>query len=84
MSFLSTEDESVLVLPDLNDTLGTDSEILRVELLGVLRWRHDKIVRAEIRRSNHLAVAVQELDRHVGAILRKEGDGLLAGLDSVT
>ena len=83
MSLLGANNQSVFVLEDLDDTLSTDGEVLLVKLLRVLRRRHNEIVWAEVRGSNNFAVAVEELDWHVGAVLRKEGDGLFTSLDSV-
>ena len=83
MGFLSTLDCRVFVLEHLHDTLCTDCEVLLVKLFGVLGDGRDKVVWAEFGGADLSAVAVQELDGHVGAILCKEGNCLLTGFDRV-
>ena len=74
----------VLVMEDLDNTLCTHGEVLRVKLLGILRWCGHEVVRAELGWAYLLPVAVEELDGHVGSILSEEGDSLLTSLDLVS
>ena len=74
----------VLVMEDLDNTLGANCEVFVVKLLGILGWCGHEVVRAELGWAYLLSVAVEELDRHVGSILSEEGDCLLTSLDLVT
>ena len=81
VGLLLTLNVCALVLENLHDTLSTDREVLGVELFGVLRWCDHEVVRPKFSEADFFAVAVEELDRHVGAVLREEGNSLLTSLD---
>ena len=53
------------ILEYLNDTLGTDCEVLRAQLLRVLRYGRHEVVRTEISGAYFSAIAVKELNGHV-------------------
>ena len=74
----------VLVMEDLDNTLCANCEVFVVKLLGILGWCGHEVVRAELGWAYLLPVAVEELDGHVGSILREEGDCLLTSLDLVS
>jgi len=63
----------------VDNALGRDRKVLLLERLVILYL--DEIVGAELVAGYWLSLAVDELDRGVVAMLGKEGDGLLPGLD---
>jgi len=77
----STLDIGIFVLENLDHTLSTDCEILLIEFFWIVRVCRHQIVWPEISWAYLSSVAVEELDRHVGAILCKERYSLLACLD---
>ena len=70
-----------LVAEDLHNALSADREVLIVQLLVVVD--RDQVIGTEFRWQDLSAVAVQELDGHVVAVLGEEGNGLLSGLDAL-
>jgi hypothetical protein len=65
----------------LHDTLSADCKVLTVKSFLILN--DDKVVGTVVRWENRLAVAIKELNGHVGSMLSEEGDGLVTGLDGL-
>ena len=66
----------------MDHTLRTDRIILVVQVFHVGGvGGHNEIVGAELGAVHLATVAIQELDRHVGAVFGEKGDCLLASLD---
>lgn len=70
---------TVLLLEDLDHTLGTNGGVFLVQQLIIVLG--DQVVRLELGIFDRAAIAIDEFDWHVVAVLREEAYGLLARLD---
>lgn len=70
---------ALLLVLNLHNTLSADREVLTVECFLV--FNYDEVVGTVVGWGNRLAVAVEELDGHVGTMLSEEGDRLVASSD---
>ena len=80
--FALRNEHAILVLEDLSHTLRTDRVILVVQVFNVGGvGSHNEVVGAKLGAMDLAAVAIQELDGHVGAVFGEKGDCLLACLN---